>query len=487
MNKNAVIANDQRERGNPCNLNQRHYGLLRLLRSLAMMLTLGIITMTALVQPTQANNDRVLDIQSHTSPKGISFWHVEDNSLPILTMHFAFRGAGAVIDPDGKTGLGQLLSNTLDEGAGTRGAEEFQEALDDHAIDLSFSNGRDHFSGKMRTLKHHAPLAFELLTDALHNPLFDDEAVNRMRAANITRIKSSQSKSNWMAARLMNDTYFGDHRYAMNSGGTISGLQSITPKDMHDFVASELTKDRLVVSTAGAMNFTEAGEYIDQVFADLPNGEHKSPLNHLTSPIQPLKKAFEKKSPQSVVQMVWPSLSKNDPDYHALRVMNHLLGGGGFSSFLMEEIREKQGLTYGIYSQPAHLDYADYLLIESATSPGNIAKMTNSVSAILTMFKDENVDAQLVSDAKSYLIGSLPMRFASTLSLSGAALRMQLDGREIDALDQWVNKINAVTADDVRRAARRVFKSTEPSATVIVGAIPDDLGFDMIVTIPGIE
>jgi zinc protease len=170
-----------------------------------------------------------------------------------------------------------------------------------------------------------------------------------------------------------------------------------------------------------------------------------------------------------------------------LRVMNHILGGGGFSSYLMEEVREKQGLTYGIYSQPAHLDHADYLIIQSATSPENIAPMTDSISSILTMMKNESVDADLLADAKSYLIGSLPMRFASTLSLSGATLRMQLDGRSIDALDIWADKINAVTADDIMRVSNRIFTSVEPSATVIAGAVPDDLGFEIIDQIPGIE
>jgi zinc protease len=451
-----------------------------------LILLTGLLIMTASLSPAHAN-DRVLNIESSTSPKGIEFWHVEDRNLPILTLHFAFKGAGAINDPDDKIGLGQLLSNTLDEGAGDRDAETFQETLDDHAIDLGFSNSRDHFSGKMRTLKRHAPLAFELLTDAIHKPLFEDEAVDRMRQANITRIKSSQSKPEWMASRLMNDIYFGDHAYARNSGGTISGLNAVTSDDLHGFVKAYFTKNNLVVSTAGDMNVDEAGLYIDQVFASLPDDEDLKAIENVTPPMQPLKKAFQKDSPQSVVQMVWTSFSKNDPDYHALRVMNHILGGGGFSSYLMEEVREKQGLTYGIYSQPAHLDHADYLIIQSATSPENIAPMTDSISSILTMMKNESVDADLLADAKSYLIGSLPMRFASTLSLSGATLRMQLDGRSIDALDIWADKINAVTADDIMRVSNRIFTSVEPSATVIAGAVPDDLGFEIIDQIPGIE
>lgn len=444
--------------------------------------------MTAPLAHAQSDTDnRVLNITEHTSPKGLTFWHVEDNSLPIIGLHFAFEGSGSVWDPADKTGLAQLVSNTLDEGAGERDANQFQEDLQNHAIDLSFSSNRDFFSGKLKTLKRHQDLAVGMVYDALHTPRFEDEAVNRMRQANITRIKSSQAKPNWMASRLMNDVYYGDHAYARNAGGTISGLNAITSDDMKQFVADNIVRSRLKIATAGNLTADEAGAMVDTIFADLPQGEMKADLNTVTPPQSPLKKAFEKDSPQSVVQMMWPALTKNDPDYHAYRVMNHVLGGGGFSSMLMDEVREKQGLTYGIYSQPVHMNYADFMVIQSATSPENIAPMTDSIQGVLNDLTTTHIDDEVLADAKSYLIGSLPLRFSSTLSLSGAAIRMQLDGRAIDALDMWDDKISAVTASDVKRVAERVFVSLEPSATVIAGAVPDGQGFDIVDNVPGIE
>lgn len=483
MNKNTVIASERRERGNPRAIKRFSSWIASSRTLLAMTFTLGLILMTV---ETNAN-DRVLNITQHTTPAGIKLWHVEDNSLPITTIHFAFRGAGAVNDPANKIGLGQLVSNTIDEGAGERDASAFQEALQDHAIELSFSNNRDHFTGKLKTLKRHQDLAIELLYDALHKPRFDLEAADRMKYANIMRIKSSQSNSDWMVARLANDVYFGAHPYARNSGGTISGLKAITKKDMTDFVKTNFTRQNLVVATAGNLNADEATAIIDKIFADLPLDGREYQLDDVTPPETPIKIAYEMDSPQSAVQMIWPSFPQSDPDYHAMRVMNHILGGGGFSSYLMDEVREKKGLTYGIYSQPVNMDYADYMMIQSATSPENIAPMTQAVSDVLTKLKTQNVDAQLLDDAKSYLIGSLPLRFASTLSLSGTAIRMQLDGRDINALDNWADKISAVTADDVMRVANRIFVSTEPNATIIAGAVPSDLGFKIVETINGIE
>ena len=447
-------------------------------------LLLGLLFMTAMTDSAAAQNNRILDIED----TGNGFWHVEDHTLPIVTIHFGFDGAGAVNDPEGKAGIAQLLSNTLDEGAGERDARAYQEALADHAIELSFNSSRDHFTGKMKTLKRHLPLATELLRDALTSPTFEEEAVDRMRHANIMRIKSSVSKTNWQASRLMNNVLFGDHPYADNSGGTISGLTAITPADLKQFHETYITRPRLRIATAGDLTTQEANDLVDQIFGSLPEaGETYAQIAPVTYPEQPLRKAYKSDSPQSSVEMVWPAFPKNDPDYHALRVLNHILGGGGFSSYLMEEVREKQGLTYGIYSYPVFYDAADFMSISSNASPENIAAMKASVKSILDNLKSNPIDQVRLAEAKSYLIGALPLRFSTTLSLSGTALRMQLDGRDINALDEWNDKIQAVTAEDVQRVANRVFKSTEPVVTIIAGAVPEDLGYEIIDTLPGVN
>lgn len=437
--------------------------------------------------PAKADDTRILDIQEFTSESGVDFWLVEDHTLPIITMNFAFRGAGSINDPTGKDGLGQLLSNVLDEGAGERDAQAFQQALQDHAIDLSFSNSRDHFTGKIKTLSKHQDLAFGLLKDALTSPRFEEEAISRMENANIMRIKSSQSNMDWAAARLMNATYFGDHTYARNSGGTISGLKSITVEDLKNYHQEFLTRNRLVIAVAGDITPALAKTLVDRIFGSIPTGQNPDALDRISAPEKNLKKAFRTQSPQSVVHMVWPSLPKSDPDYHAYRVLNHLLGAGGFSSELMEEVREKRGLTYGIYSRPVHMDYADYLAIEAATSPENVVPMMTAVTDVINGFKNKPVDDEKLADAKSYLIGSLPLRFSSTQRLSSVPLSMQLDNLPITMLDDWTDNINAVTSADIKHVARRIFETAEPKAKVVAGAVPEGIDFEMVETLPGVE
>ena len=166
--------------------------------------------------------EKFLNIQEVTSDSGLTAWLVEDHSLPIIAIQFSFLDAGAKNDPANKQGRAKLLSNMLDEGAGELDSQAFQKQLNDHSISLSFSKGRDHFNGNLKTLSRHKEKAFNLLRLALNSPRFDDEPLERMKQANISRIKSSLTNPNWIAARLQNDLVFNDHPYALNSGGTIS-------------------------------------------------------------------------------------------------------------------------------------------------------------------------------------------------------------------------------------------------------------------------
>ena len=173
-----------------------------------------------------------LDIQTVTSKKGITAWLVEDHSIPVLSIDFAFAGAGAAQDQADQQAHARLLANTLDEGAGKLDAQDFQQQLEDLAIKLSFTASRDDFYSSLKTLTRHQDKAVDLARLALTKPRFDKDAVQRMIAANQARIRSSLSDPDWLAARVMNATAFAGHPYAMNSGGTVSSLSTLTPSDL---------------------------------------------------------------------------------------------------------------------------------------------------------------------------------------------------------------------------------------------------------------
>ena len=311
--------------------------------------------------------ERFLNIQEVTSPGGLKAWLVEDHSTPVLSINFAFAGSGASQDPDGKSGVAQLLSNTLDEGAGDIESQAFQKTLADKSITLSYDSNRDDFRGTLRCLTRHCPTAFDLLHLSLTSPRFDADPVERMKAANLARIRTDMSDPEWQAARIMNDAIYKGHPYARNSGGTISSLQALGPDDLRAFAKQNLTRDRLLIAVSGDIKASDLGAILDKAFGDLPEKGQVTKLDNLKVQNGGSIILLKNSNPQTIIQIAQNGLRRTDPDWHAAQLMNFIMGGGGFGSRLTEEVREKRGLTYGIYTDLGVLDHAETLNLQTST------------------------------------------------------------------------------------------------------------------------
>lgn len=429
--------------------------------------------------------ESVLDIQEVTSESGITAWLVEDHSVPVIAVDFAFKGAGSLQDPPDKQGLARMVSNTMDEGAGNLDAQAFQKELQDLSISLSFNSGRDHFGGGVKTLTKNKDRAFALLKLALMEPRFDDEAIGRMRRGNQSRIRSSLTDPDWIAARLLNDVAFAGHPYALNSGGTLSSLEAITAEDLRGFHDSYLGRNNLVVSVAGDIDAPTLKATLDQVFGGLPEVSVPAP-NDLELQHQGSIHVYEKDIPQTVVEIMQPGISRHDPDYFTAQVMNFVLGSSGFGSRLTEEIREKRGLTYGIYSGLFDLSHVDGVSVSTSTKSENVPEMLSLIDAEFNKMKDEPISDEELSDAKAYLIGSLPLALTSTDKIAGLLLSLQRDDLPINYLDQREESIRAATIDDVQRVAQRLLMP-EKFVTILVGQPAGDLDATTIETLPNVE
>ena len=434
--------------------------------------------------PLQAK-ERILDIQELKSDGGITAWLVEDNSVPVITLRFTFRGSGASRNPPEKQGLSTLLSNTMDEGAGELDSKTFQKTLNDHSITLSFSSGRDNFGGRVRTLSKHKDKAFNLLKLALNEPRFDSEPVERMRRANISRVKSSKGNPLWIKARFFNDLAYQGHPYALNSGGTITSLKALTVDDLKQHKKDWLTKDRLVVSVTGNITAKELKPLLDDIFSDLPESGKKENISRID--IQNTGKTFlfEKDIPQTMITAAVPSFERNDPDHYALMLLNNILGGG-FGSSLMKEAREERGLTYGIFSSVLSQDYMDGLDIYTSTKNESAAEMMALIREEMTKLTVEKVTEKRLADAKSFLTGFLPLTLTSTSNISGTLQRLQNEKEPIDYLDRFSENVNAVTTEDVMRVANRVLKA-DNMIVVMVGK-PEGLdNVEVLDIVPNVE
>ncbi|MGH1456703.1 MAG: M16 family metallopeptidase [Alphaproteobacteria bacterium] len=428
--------------------------------------------------------DKYLDIQTVESKGGITAWLVEDHSIPIIAMSYAFKDAGAKNDPADKQGLARLSSNTMDEGAGNLDSYTFQKMLRDYSVTLNFSATRDHFTGQLKTLTENKSIAFNLLKNALISPRFDEEPVSRMRAANQSRIKSSSSNPDWIAARIQNDVIFDGHSYAMNSGGTIRSLESITTDDLRGFHKT-LGRNQLIIGVVGDISAAELSVTLDNVFGEMPIIETKEPTQF------DLKNAgktylYDMDIPQTVIEISQKGVRQSDDDYFASKVMNFILGESGFGSRLMEEIREKRGLTYGIYSYFREYEETPVFHISTSTANKNVSEMLELINVEIGNIKGSNVGEAELAEAKSYLIGSLPLSLTSTDSIAGVLTSLQMDGLPIDYLDTRASHIDAVSAEDIQAAASRIFNERN-FTTILVGAPEEVIEFEKVTTLPNVE
>lgn len=442
-----------------------------------------LILFTAL--PAHAR-DKLLDIQEVTSPGGIKAWFVEDHSVPVIAMEFGFRGAGGALDPADKQGLSRMLSNTLDEGAGELDSQAFQKELRDLSISLGFGSDRDDFSGSLKTLTQNKKRAFELAALALTKPRFDEDPVRRMREANQSRVRSSLTDPDWLTARIMNDRAFEGHVYAQNSGGSLSSLEKIGAEDLRAFHKANIGKNNLVVAVAGDMTKEELATTLDQVFGGLPTITPPASAADLTLQNAGKVFSFKQEIPQTIVEMMQPGIDRHHPDYQLAQVMNFILGSSGFGSRLTEEIREKRGLTYGIYSYFLDMKHFDGLQVSTSTENKNTAEIISLVKTEWEKMKTEPVTEQELADAKSYLIGSLPLSLSSTNDIAGLLLSLQMDDMPIDYLEQREAKIKGATAADVQRVAKTLLDSGK-MITVLTGNPENIPGVIPIVKVPNVD
>lgn len=425
-----------------------------------------------LALPTLAQG---LDVQVVRSPRAhVAAWLARDHSVPVVTLSFAFTGAGSAADPEGRAGLAHMASITMDEGAGEMDSRAFQAALAERAIELHFFSDRDAFGGTLRTLSDNRDEAFALLALALAEPRFDAEAVGRMRAAAAARLRSDAADPAWLAARLLNDQAFAGHPYAANSGGSLTSLAAIGPEELRAF-SRGLSRDRLVVGAAGDITAQELGAALDRVFGGLPavRPAGRAPLP--CAGLQNLGQVFVHpvNGPQSAIAIAAPGLAPNTHRAAAWEVLNHILGGAGFGSRLMASVREERGLTYGIYTAPRHLARSDTLRLATATGNESAGKVLGLIRAgWASMAAAAPTDEELAM-AKASLKGRAVLALTSTPAIARALVTWQRQGLPPDHLSHRAREIDAVTARDVQRLAES-FLDPDRMVVAIVGR-PDGL------------
>jgi zinc protease len=405
-------------------------------------------------------------VERVVSPGGIEAYLVSEPSIPFLAMSIHFAG-GSALDPAGKEGVAYMASGLLDEGAGPLDSQAFRTELEDQAIRLSFDAQRDSFTGELKTLTEHRRRAFELLRLALVEPRFDPEPVERIRHQIEASLRRSSEDPDYLASLTWFATAFAGHPYGRPVRGTLASIAAIDTDDLRSFVASRLAKDTLTVGVAGDVTAAELGELLDLAFGDLP--ATSTPVALAPTAPRGGETIFEHRDvPQSQVVFGEAGLARDDPDYYAAYVVNHILGGGGFTSLLTEEVREKRGLAYSVYSYLYPLDHAAIWLGGLGTGNRSVEEALRLVRQEIDRVARGEISQERLDDAKTYLTGSFPLRLTSNDRIAQTLVGMQVDALGIDYLERRNAYIEAVTLEDARRVAQRLY---HPDAllTVVVG------------------
>ncbi len=397
---------------------------------------------------------RAIDIDRVVTPLGIEVWLVRDESLPIVTVDFAFRDSGSALDPVDREGLSEMTAALLDEGAGEYDSQSFQGTLDDNAIELRFFARLDSFDGLLSTLAENLELSFDLLRLALTEPRFDAEPVGRIRAQLIARAARDASRPNTVAGRTLWRTLYPEHGYGRAREGSAESFGAITLEELRG-VASRLARDRLVVAVVGDITAERLAPLVDHAFGALPARAELPAVPEIEARSGPRVKVIEKPVPQSAVAFGQPGPMRHDPDFYAAYVLNYVLGGGGFSSRLTIEVREKRGLVYSIYSYLAPLKHGAAMGGGFGTSNATVGEAMDLVRAEWRRMAEHGPTAEELAAAKTYLTGSYPLRFTDTESIAGQLVGVQLNDLGIDYMARRNAIIESVTLEDVRRVARK--------------------------------
>ncbi len=394
------------------------------------------------------------DVLQLETDSGIQAWFIPDSEAPMVSVAFAFRG-GAALDPPEKAGLSRLAMGLLDEGAGDMDATAFQTRLANLAAHLSFDAERDHLSGRLTSLRRNRMEAAALVRQALTAPRFSPEAVARVKAQMMTVLKHSRSDPAERGKKNLFARLFPDHPYGRPVGGTLKTVPSLSQADLKDFPADRLGRDRLLIGISGDLDREEAGDFLEAAFGALPE---KARVSDGIAPAKPrLSGQVHTETmpvPQSALLFAQKGVKRGHPDFYPLYILNYILGGGSFSSRLVQQVREEAGLAYQISSYLASLDAAPLWVGSAGTRNKTSGETIEHIRRIWRDLHENGPRPEEVAAAKAYMVGAFPLKFDSVSGLAGRLLSMQIHDLSRDFLKKRNRMVEAVTPADVRRAAR---------------------------------
>ncbi len=406
-----------------------------------------------------------IEIQEVTSPGGIEAWLVEERSIPFVSLEIRIVG-GASLDRSGKRGAINLMTGLLEEGSGDLDARAFQTMREGMAASFGYNVYDDTFVLSFQALTENRDEALALFRQSIIDPTFDEDAVERVRAQVIAGIQSSAQRPNDIASAAFFAAAFPDHPYGADMDGTLESVGALTREDLINAHADVLTRDRVYVGAVGDISAEELGTLIDDLLGDLPTGAPELPAE-IDFGLEGGVTVIDFATPQAVALFGHSGIERDDEDFFAAYILNYILGGGGFESRLMQEVREKRGLTYGIGTYLVPKDHAELVLGSVASENGAIAEAIEVIRAEWDGIATQGITQEELDAAKTYITGEYPLRFDGNGPIAEILVGMQVQGLPTEYVSNRNDYINAVTLDEINRVASELYTADDLHFVVV--------------------
>lgn len=389
----------------------------------------------------------------------------EKHGIPMVTVNMAIM-AGNTAAPSDKPGLASITASLLTQGTERRNAKQISSEIDFIGGSLSTGGGDDFASASLRVLKKDIRTGMDLLSDVLMHPVFDQKEIDRKVKSTLAEIQRQKEEPGIVADQAFEKSVYGGHPYGRTNEEAAAYLPKMTRQDILDFYKTRYRPNDTIIAVVGDVTEKEIVRLLKQYFKDWKQLDLPPHV-----PVSPpaIGKIAVRKTDMSITQanidLGHIGISRENPDYYAISVMNYILGGGGFSSRLMDNIRDNKGLAYDVHSAFSAQKETGIFKVSIQTKNESANEVIEETLKEIRRMQNEPVSEKELADAKAYLTGSFPLRMDTSAKIAGMLTAIEIYNLGLDYPQKYPALINAVTREDIQRVAR---KYLQPDKSVIV-------------------
>jgi len=389
----------------------------------------------------------------------------EKHDIPMVMVNMAIK-AGSTAEPEDKPGIASITASLLMQGTSKRPAGRINSEIDFIGGSLSVSGGNDFASASLRVLKKDLRTGLDLLSDVLMNPVFDQKEIDRKVKEILAEIQRQKEDPDNVAGEAFTKAVYGRHAYGRTSDDVAAYLPKLTRQDVVNFYSERYSLNSIIIAVVGDVNEKEIIGLLQEYFKGWKRSDQPLPASIPPLVIEKtVVRKIDKNITQANIELGNIGISRENPDYYAVIVMNYILGGGGFSSRLMDNIRDNKGLAYDVHSVFSAQKESGAFSVSIRTKNESANEVIAETLKEIRKIQAEPVSDKELADAKAYLTGSFPLKMDTSAKIAGMLTFIEIYNLGLDYPQKYSAMINAVTREDIKRVAQ---KYLHPDSLVIV-------------------